>query len=443
MNKTWLIIQREYLSRVKKRSFLVITLLVPLIIAGFYAAVFAIAISGGSDKQKVAVLDEGALFAGNNSLLKDDNASYTFIRNETEASFKTKYKKQGYSLFLYIPVLNIQQPDKIKLHSTSAVNIMTKSRIEKKLDRAIEAKRLQQANIDPAQYKAISSDVSVYNTVDSGKGEKKGSAGVALGVAYAGGILIYIILIIYGMMVMRGVMEEKTNRIAEVIVSSVKPFQLMLGKIIGIGAVGLTQFAIWIVLISVLQSIVPLLFPDAFHQIMAQGGVAGGAGIPSALPQTGPQKMMGAMAEGLGSLNIGLIVSCFVFYFLGGYLLYASLFAAVGSVVSEDQQEAQQLALPIMMPIILGFVIMTKAVSDPDSNLAIFGSLFPFTSPIVMMGRITYGVPWQQLVLSMLLLVGSFLFLTWLTAKIYRTGILMYGKKTSWKEMMKWAFRKS
>lgn len=438
MNKTWLIVQREYFSRVRKKSFLVITLLVPLIIVGFYAAIFAIAISGGSDKQKIAVLDEANLFQGNESLLKDDNAVYTFIRNENESSFKTKYKNQGYSLFLYVPPLNIQHPEAIRLHSQSAVNIIAKSRIEKKLDAAIESKRLQEAKIDPEIYKAINSSISVDNTVDTGKGEKKSSAGVAYAVAFAGGIMIYIILLIYGTMVMRGVMEEKTNRIAEVIVSSVKPFQLMLGKIIGIGAVGLTQFGIWIVLVAIMQAVIPLLFPDMFHHLAAQGGIN-----TPAMPQSGTQKMVMTITEGIGSLNIGLIVSCFVFYFLGGYLLYASLFAAVGSVVSEDQQEAQQLMLPIMMPIILAFVIMSKAAGDPNSNLAIFGSLFPLTSPIVMMGRITYGVPWQQLVLSMVLLIACFLLFTWLTAKIYRTGILMYGKKTSWKEMGKWAFRRS
>ena len=443
MNKTWLVIQREYLSRVTKKSFFVITLVVPLIFAGFYAAIFAIALSGSSDKQKIAVLDEGSLFTGNEGLLSDNNATYTFIRNENEASFKSKYKEQGYSSFLYIPKLDIRHPEAIKLHSQSAVNLLAKSRVEKKLDRAIEAKRLEQARIDPEIYKAISSDVSVDNAVDSGKGEKKSSAGLAYGVAFAGGILIYIILLIYGTMVMRGVMEEKTNRIAEVIVSSVKPFQLMLGKIIGIGAVGLTQFAIWIFLIALLQSIIPLLFPDVFHHIAASGtGMPNMPNMP-AIPQSGTQKMVTTITEGIGSLNLGLILFCFVFYFLGGYLLYASLFAAVGSVANEDQQETQQMMIPIMMPIILAFVIMSKAASDPNSSLAVFGSLFPLTSPIVMMGRITYGVPWQQLVLSMVLLVATFLLFTWLTAKIYRTGILMYGKKISWKEMGKWAFRKN
>lgn len=237
------------------------------------------------------------------------------------------------------------------------------------------------------------------------------------------------------MMVMRGVMEEKVNRIAEVIVSSVKPFQLMLGKIIGIGAVGLTQFSIWIVLMILLQALVPLLFPGMFHQVTANPAVAQAG-------QTGQPNMMIVVAEGLKSLPIGLILFCFVFYFLGGYLIYASMFAAIGSAVSEDQQEAQQLTFPIMMPIILAFVIMTKAVNDPNSGLAIFGSLFPLTSPIVMMGRIAYSPPAWQIILSMAFLILGFLFFTWLTAKIYRTGILMYGKKITWKEMIKWAFRK-
>lgn len=201
---------------------------------------------------------------------------------------------------------------------------------------------------------------------------------------------------------MRGVMEEKTNRIAEVLVSSVKPFQLMLGKIIGIGGVGLTQFAIWIIIMALLQFLIPVLFPAMFQQ-MAEQGMNG-----QAESQSGTQNLLITITEGLKSIPIGLILACFVFYFIGGYLMYASLFAAVGSVVSEDQQEAQQLVFPIMMPIILGFVIMAKAATDPDSTLAVFGSLFPLTSPIVMMGRITYGVPWWQLSLSMLLLILTF-----------------------------------
>jgi ABC-2 type transport system permease protein len=203
-----------------------------------------------------------------------------------------------------------------------------------------------------------------------------------------------------------------------------------LGKIIGIGAVGLTQFAIWIVLMLVLQSAIPLIFPDMMQQITS--GAASDV----------DNNMMATITQGLSSLPLAKIISLFLFYFLAGYLTYASLFAAVGSVVSEDQQEAQQLVFPILMPIILGFVIMTNSINNPHSNMAVFGSLFPLTSPIVMMGRITYDIPTWQIVVSMLLLIGTFLLFTWITGKIYRTGILMYGKKPSWKEMLKWAFKK-
>jgi ABC-2 type transport system permease protein len=431
MNKIGLVIQREYITRVKKRSFLITTILVPLIIIGFYAAIIAISISDSSDTSKIAIIDEGNLLNGKIEKINGDNTVYNFVTNETEESFKTKYKKEGYNYFLYIPKLDINQPTGVNLHSESTVNITTKSKVEKLVNNGVQSKRLQQANMSADQYKAINADVSVANPLDSGK---KSSAGVAYGVSFACGILIYMILMIYGTMVMRGVMEEKISRIAEVIVSSVKPFQLMLGKIIGIGLVGITQFGIWIILIICLQFLLPLIFPSLAHQAQQ---------VASATPQGGAASNFVGVMNDLKSLPIGLIVFCFLFYFVGGYLLYASLFAAIGSVISEDQQEAQQLVFPVMMPIILAFVIMTKAVAEPNSGLAIFGSLFPLTSPIVMMGRITYDVPWWQLATSMILLILGFLFFTWLTAKIYRTGILLYGKKVTWKEMIKWVFRRS
>jgi ABC-2 type transport system permease protein len=431
MNKIGLVIQREYMTRVKKKSFLITTILVPIIIIGFYAAIIAISISGSSESSKIAVIDEGNLLNGKVEKSKEDNTAYTFINNETEDSYKAKYKKEGYDYFLFIPKIDINQATGINLHSESTVNLSTKSKVEKVVSNAVEAKRMEVANIKPEQYKSINADITISNPLDSGK---KSSAGVAYAVSFACGILIYMILMIYGTMVMRGVMEEKISRIAEVIVSSVKPFQLMLGKIIGIGMVGVTQFAIWIILILVLQTLLPVIFPSIAHQAAE---VAGNS------PQAGAAGGFMSVLNSLKSLPIGLILFCFIFYFIGGYLLYASLFAAIGSVISEDQQEAQQLVFPVMMPIILAFVIMTKAVADPNSGLAVFGSLFPLTSPIVMMGRITYDVPVWQLITSMVLLILGFLFFTWLTAKIYRTGILLYGKKVTWKEMIKWIGRKS
>lgn len=433
MNKILLIIQREYLTRVRKRSFLLTTILVPLVIIGFYAAIIAVAVIDTSETERIAVIDEANLFNGNIQPEKSQSVTYDLVRNESPQSFKKKYHDLGYSALLYIPKLDISKPANIELHSRSAVSMSVKNKIEDKVDKAIEHKRLANENIDLSKYESINSNVDIANTLDSKDGEKKSVEGVAYAVAFAAGILIYMILLIYGSMVMRGVMEEKTNRISEVIISSVKPFQLMMGKIIGIGAVGITQFIIWIVLIGLLQFVIPLFFPTLASQV-PQGA--------EAVPMSGNVGMISKISEGLQSIPVGLLLFCFLFYFLGGYLMYASLFAAIGSV-SEDQQEAQQLVFPVMMPIILGFVMLTKAIQDPNSGLALFGSLFPLTSPIVMLGRIPFGVPWAELLLSMALLILFFIFCTWLAGRIYRTGILMYGKKGSWKEMMKWAFKRS
>lgn len=430
MNKTGLIISREYFTRVKKKSFLLTTILVPLIIIGFYAAIIAIAINSDSDKQTIAVIDEGNLFNGSIDS-KDHSIEFKFIKNEREVDFIPKYKKSGYDAFLYIPAFDINKPEKFILHTQSSASLSTTSALERIINKSIEDKRLMAQGIDPAKYEAIAADVSIGNIIDTKEGGKQSMAGIAYGVSFACGILIYMMMIIYGTQVMRGVTEEKTNRIAEVVVSSVKPFQLMMGKIIGIGAVGLTQFAIWIMLLILMQFILPLVFPGMLEQVNAS------------TQNPGTAAMAANIAQGLSSLPLLKIVSAFLFYFIGGYLTYASLFAAIGSVVSEDQQEAQQLVFPVLMPIILGFVIMTKAINEPNSGLAVFGSLFPLTSPIVMMGRITYDIPAWEMIASMLLLVGCFLLFTWITAKIYRTGILMYGKKPSWKEMIRWGFRKS
>jgi ABC-2 type transport system permease protein len=435
MNKILLIIQREYLTRVRKKSFLLTTILVPIVIIGFYAAIIAIAVSDSNEEEKIAVIDKANLFNGNIPVDKEEEGlKLDLVPNETEESFKGKYLDRGYSAYVYIPELNIDTPAGIKLHSRNSVSFATRNKIEKKIEKAIEQKRLVNAHIDLAKYESIKASVTIDSTVDSGDGEKKNIEIVASTVSFASGILIYMVLLIYGMMVMRGVMEEKTNRISEVIVSSVKPFQLMLGKIIGIGAVGITQFLIWIILISVLQVVVAPMLPS-----LAGMEHAGPAAAMTA-QQADANKLAMAL-DGIKGLPVGLLVFSFGFYFLGGYLMYASLFAAIGSV-TEDQQDAQQLVFPVIMPIILGFVIMTKAVQEPNGSLALFGSMFPLTSPIVMMGRIPFGVPGWQIILSMAILVLFFIFCTWLAGRIYRTGILMYGKKGSWKEMIKWAFRR-
>ena len=427
-NKTGLIISREYFTRVKKKSFLLTTIFVPLVIVAFYVIIIMITIKGGDEKHRVAVVDDSGLLHENRM---GKETTLDFIKNETELSFVKKYKEKKYDAFLYIPKLNIDSPVNIRLHSTASVSLPLLKNAEETVNKAIESERLKASAINAADYDRIASDIRIENTIDTDTGSKKSVAGIAYAVSFACGMLIYLMMIIYGAQVMRGVSEEKTNRIAEVIVSSVKPFQLMTGKIIGIGAVGLTQFAIWAIIIFSMQMAIPLIFPDLMHQIAS--GAAGGVNETQAA----------TVLQGLSSLPLLKIGLLFIFYFLAGYLTYASLFAAVGSMATDDQQDTQQLMFPILMPIILGFVIMSKAINDPQGNLAVFGSLFPLTSPIVMMGRITYDVPAWQILLSMLLLIVCFLFLTWFTAKIYRVGILMYGKKPSWKEMIKWGVKKA
>lgn len=429
MNKIGLIIQREYLSRVKKRSFLLVTLIIPLVIISFYAAIIAVAISGNTTKQSVAVIDKAGLFDGKD--LKEKEFSFHLLGDNPPAGITANYDQKGYDGLLEIPDSAVAHPEGIRFRRKSEAGSGAQDDLNAILGNLVSQKRMLAAHINTELIRQLTPNVSVNVTI--GTEARQSISGVARAVGYGAGLLIYFILLIYGTTVMRGVMEEKTSRIAEVIVSSVKPFQLMLGKIIGIGAVCLTQFLIWGGLIYVLQLLVPVFAPQLTQHAGAVPGPAGSAGL------------IGAMFPQAESLNFPLILGALVFYFLGGYLLYASLFAAVGSAVSDDAQDAQQLVLPITLIVVFSLVLMTKAAADPNSGLAVFGSIFPLTSPIVMMGRIPYGIPtiplWQVLT-SAVLLVLCFLGTTWVGGKIYRTGILLYGKKVTLGEMIRWATKK-
>jgi ABC-2 type transport system permease protein len=443
MNKTFLIARREFLSRVQKRTFLLTTIGLPLLIFGFYAMMIYFSVKG-NDSLTIAIADNANLFEGN--LLKsDDEVSFELVQNQTAATLDPQLQSKKYDGYIIIPSgYKLMAEDTLQLKSNKSIGLITREKIQKIFSNVLEEKRLLALHLSKAKIDSLQNINHIKFATIEGKADSDTKAGISYGVGFVSGFLIYFILFIYGAMVMRGVMEEKVSRIAEVMVSSVKPFQLMMGKITGIGAVGLIQFIIWIVLVFGLQLLLPLIFPNLLHQMQGQPMQPGGMQAAQAVQQSGA---MSGLVNGLNQINFPLIIGCFIFYFLGGYLLYSSLFAAVGSAVNEDPQDAQSLMLPITMPIIFAMVIMTKAVNDPNSSLAVFGSLFPLTSPIVMMARIAHGIPdgvtVMQLILSMLLLVLGFLGSTWMAAKIYRTGILMYGKKTTWKEMWKWAFKKS
>lgn len=436
MNKTWLIIKREYLSRVRNKTFLISTFLTPLLFVGVIAAVVFITVQN-STEEVVAVVDETGIFTNE----VDSNKSIRFVKDATVDT--SNFAEKGFSAVLYSPNTKANQSPSWKIYSNKNFDIMSNEQVRRKISDLYENDLLKKYGVDVKKVDSIRKEAGSVNTemaiLEKGTGLKKGNSGVAYGVGYASGFLIYITLLIYGTMVLRGVMEEKTNRIAEVIISSVKPFQLMMGKILGIGAVGLTQFFLWIILIALFSSAIGIFLPPGVAEQVAGAQQQ----MPGASAQTSNALNSLAMAKNeLSTVNWPLIIFCFVFYFLFGYLFYAALFAAVGSTVNEDPQDAQSLMFPITMPIILGIIIMVNAIIHPEGSLATWSSIIPFFSPIVMMARIPFGVPgtvpWWELGLSMGLLVAGFFFTTWLSAKIYRTGILMYGKKATWKEMYKW-----
>lgn len=438
MDKIILIFKREYITRVRNKTFLLSTFLLPIVMILFIFGSAFFAVSGKNAHRKIAVLNDPGYFKGN---LHTDSGRLDF---RFEPGIDTlNYVTKGYDAVLELS--RDSNARRFTVYSAKQLGMEAKSDIEDRLNEAYENYLLQKSGIQKAVLDSISKTSASMFRIDNRVRNEKGkteevNATVNYVVGFVSGILIYITMFIFGAMVMRGVMEEKTNRIAEVMVSSVKPFQLMMGKILGIAAVGLTQFLLWVILIMSLSTLATALVP---HEILAQAGQANQHLPPGMSGNAEAYAKLAQVSHVMGQVNWVKVIGCFVFYFLGGYLFYAALFAAIGSTINEDPQEAQSLMLPITMPIIFGFIILSSNMETPDSPVMVWASMIPFTSPIVMMGRIPTGVPTYQLIISMILLVAGFLFTTWLAGKIYRTGILMYGKKASWKEMMKWAFRKS
>ena len=440
MNKIWLVIQREYLTRVRNKTFILSTILTPLGFVAIIAVVVLITVKNVR-QEKVAVVDSQGVLKSN--LEGSKSVMYDFATGVDTSNFAAK----GYSAILLAPHSGSNNTSNFKLITEKSLSSIANNRIEDDISSALENNMIsQELKVDPRRIDSIKSRADAVALETNKRGEDggitKSNFSVASSLGYVTAFLIYIMMIVYGTMVMRGVMEEKTNRIAEVVISSVKPFQLMIGKIVGIGAVGLTQFLIWILLIGVISAVATSFIPPDVAEQMAQSQ----QGVPGSTAQTSESIKTLANAQlMLSNINWPLVIGAFLFYFFGGYLFYAALFAAVGSAVNEDANDAQSLTFPIMMPIILAIIIMINSINDPSSTLATWASIIPFTSPVVMMSRIPFGVPdtvpYWELALSVILLVAGFLFTTWLSAKVYRTGILLYGKKPTWKEMMKWIAR--
>lgn len=418
MRKILLIIKREYTTRVRKKMFIITTLLLPLF---YILLIFGMGKIAEVSRRNltVSVIDQSGYF--DPSLLdKQNKLDKSSILVTGKPADTLNYSDAGYDGYIIIPSFDWKKGDSLYLRANRSIGIGSTAMVEAKLNRIWGEVKNQKLGIDSTSSSVMA--ISRLGLRSENINDPKADAATANGMGTAFGFLIYFIILIYGSQVMMGVMEEKTNRIAEIIVSSVKPFQMMLGKIIGIACVALTQFFLWIALLLII-----------YKFTSSTGGAA--------------NQLIGNVQHVLDSMNLPLVFFLFGFYFLGGFFFYASIYGAIGSAINEDVREAQALSFPVTMLVIISIAIMTSAANDPTGPVAVWSSIIPFSSPIVMMARIPYGVPgtvpWWQLGLSMAFLIAGFMFTTWFAGKIYRTGILMYGKKPTWKEMIKWAMRKN
>ena len=422
------------------------TLLTPLLFALIFIIPALVMSNKDKDFKKIAVIEDGS------DLFKDvipntEDTEFDYLSGVRLNDIKNTFSDMGYYGVLYISPQLITTPNAIQLISKKQPPIGLLDHISGSLEKEIERQKLLAYNIENLDeiLRSINTSVKVQTIKMDEKGDtKETSTGVSMALAYIGGFLMYMLVFMFGAMVMRGVIEEKTNRVVEVIVSSVKPVQLMLGKIIGIALVGLTQFALWVFLTMAIVMVVKsnILPKDTMEQIQhlpqtfAEADQATAAAGTAAVSEVQFTEFQQILANAMNQ-PWGLIIFSFIFYFLTGYLLYASLFAAIGSAV-DNETETQQFMLPVTIPIILALVVAMGTMQNPESSLSFWFSLIPLTSPIVMMARIPFDVPVWQIALSMVLMLLTILGSVWMAAKIYRTGILMYGKKSSYKELWKW-----
>jgi len=413
MHKIWLIIKREYLVRVRKKSFIIMTILGPILMAALL--IVPTYLAEENKENRIIALNEDA----NYNLEDSEFIHFTTIPRSEAELLKTDFSESPFYALLYI------EGENFTLYSNQQISLSVSKSIERQLEQLIEHEKLKLLGIDLQILEDASTEINITTKIISENGNTSNSqAEASMGIGFLSGILIYMFIFMYGTMVMRGVIEEKTSRIVEVIISSVKPFQLMMGKILGVALVGLTQFVLWILLTIIISTVAELAFLDA--NVMA-----------TEMNSSDQSVILAQIAEFTGGINLLQIFLAFIFYFLAGYLMYSALFAAVGSAV-DAEADTQQFVLPITIPLILSFVLITPIMENPDGTLAFWMSMIPFTSPVIMMVRLPFGVANWELALSIGILIASFIGTTWLAGRIYRTGILMYGKKATYKEIWKW-----
>jgi len=423
LNKIGIILGREYSVRVKKRSFILTTILTPVLLAALFIVPTVLMFVGGKDTEKVMVQDGSGIVV---PYLESSSTVEYVVAPEGATLEQLKLDFNNLDVYALVGISELDSANNVKVvaYSAEPLNVDIKSDISSKVNKAVESMKLSLYNISDLDriLAEVKTDVQITTLTLTDEGEKEESAEIYMALSYIMSLLIYMFIFMFGNMVMRGVIEEKSGRIVEVIVSSVKSVELMIGKILGIALVALTQFLIWVVLTLVLVAVAGFLMGGDIVGTMETADVAG----------------MGSILKGISEIRFGYILTCFLIYFVLGYLLYAGMFAAVGAAV-DNEADTGQLSMPVTIPLIIGLFLMLPTFQNPTGQLAFWASIIPFTSPMVMMARIPFGVvPFWELALSILLLLATFLLMAVISAKIYKVGILTYGKKASFKGLWKW-----
>ena len=431
MSKIFLVAHREFKSRVQKRSFLIVTILIPLIFPAIMGILFYMAVQQekNATKKVVHYIDESGLFTP-----QDDLYDFRSFSGPLEDAKRAIAHDDSFGL-LYIPEIEIYNPSGVVLYTTLNPSINDVNTIRSMLENQLREKKMLQLKLDQRSLDSLATHVNIQSVKVTESGQEQSTNSMVLfSVGMVFGAMMYLFIFIYGAQIMQGIIEEKANKVVEVIVSSIRPFQLMMGKILGLASVGLLQFLIWIVLISTLSAALFLMFGIEMPQQQLPGDMAAQNPV-----NPGVENILAVWHQ----IPLTYLIVNFIFYFLGGYLLYGALFAAGGSAV-DSPSEAQQFMFPITIPMLISYMsLFLFILQDPHSSISVWLSIIPFTSPIAMMGRLAFGVPHWQLALSMVLLVAGFIFTTWVAARIYRVGILMHGTKVNYKVLARWFMMKN
>ena len=433
MNNIFLIIQREYITRVRKKSFLIMSIVGPLLIACLWVVPIWLS-TRETDQKTVEILDDSGFFK--DKFTETSSLKFEYIQTDLVAAKTEILSNENYGL-LYIPRINLDDPEGITFFSGKNPSIEVIQDLEWAMKSVVEDIKLERSSIDQATLDSLKADIDIDMINMTESGEKAGSAGVATIIGYISALMIYFFIFVYGIQILRGVIEEKSSRIVEVIVSSVKPFHLMMGKILGVGAVGLTQYIIWLVLSVLITTGI-----SSYFNIDRQDSLPVQTEQSEVIDNSQGNEFVAEMFNSLESIDFSMLALAFLLYFIGAYLLYGSLFAAIGSAVDNDA-DAQQFQLPVTIPLIFSLIVLTAILREPDGNLAFWLSMIPLFSPVIMMMRIPFGVPYWEIGLSLTLLIAGFIFTTWLASRIYRIGILMHGAKVNYRILGKWLFMKN